>query len=104
MSNATNESSSTSISSSCSSGCVWAHGCAVRPSSWLRHSLTTVFLVLILNAYAFPERGLTGAVSLLLVALALAAAFGLALPMRRLRVGGPRRWRKPPTRNWSSGC
>ncbi len=49
--------------------------------------LTTVFLVLILNAFAFPVRGLTGARSLLLVALALAAAFGLALPMRRLTRG-----------------
>ena len=38
--------------------------------------ITTVFLVLILNAFAFPVRGLTGARSLLLVVLALAAAFG----------------------------
>ena len=33
--------------------------------------ITTVFLVLLLNAFAFPVRGLTGARSLLLVILAL---------------------------------
>src|SRR5271163_311517 len=49
--------------------------------------ITTVFLVLLLNAFAFPVRGLTGARSLLLVVLALAAAFGIALPMRRLTRG-----------------
>jgi hypothetical protein len=49
--------------------------------------ITTVLLVLILNAFAFPVRGLTGARSLLLGALALAAAFGLALPLRRLTRG-----------------
>src|SRR6202046_2578126 len=46
--------------------------------------ITTVFLVLILNAFAFPVRGLTGARSLLLLVLGLAAALGLALPLRRL--------------------
>jgi hypothetical protein len=49
--------------------------------------ITTIFLVFILNAFAFPVRGLTGARSLLLLVLALAAAFGLALPMRRLTRG-----------------
>jgi hypothetical protein len=49
--------------------------------------ITTIFLVLILNAFAFPVRGLTGARSLLLLILALAAAFGLALPVRRLTRG-----------------
>jgi hypothetical protein len=49
--------------------------------------ITTVFLVLILNAFAFPVRGLTGARSLLLVMLALAAAFGIAVPLRRLTRG-----------------
>src|ERR1700734_440909 len=49
--------------------------------------ITTVFLVLLLNAFAFPVRGLTAARSLLLVILALAAAFGIALPMRRLTRG-----------------
>jgi hypothetical protein len=46
--------------------------------------LTTIFLVLVLNAFAFPIRGLTGARLLLLLALALAAAFALALPFQRL--------------------
>ncbi len=49
--------------------------------------ITTVFLVLLLNVFAFPVRGLTGARSLLLVILGLAAAFGLAIPMRRLTRG-----------------
>jgi hypothetical protein len=49
--------------------------------------ITTIFLVLILNSFAFPVRGLTGARSLLLLVLGLAAAFGLALPMRRLTRG-----------------
>ena len=46
--------------------------------------LTTIFLVLILNAFAFPLRSLIGARLLLLLAVALAAAFGLALPFLRL--------------------
>ena len=46
--------------------------------------ITTILLVLILNAFAFPVRGLTGARSLLLLVLGLAAAFALALPLRRL--------------------
>jgi hypothetical protein len=46
--------------------------------------VTTVFLVLILNAFAFPLRGLTGARSLLLIALACAAALAIALPLLRL--------------------
>ena len=46
--------------------------------------ITTVLLVLILNAFAFPVRGLTGARSLLLIVIALAAAFALALPLLRL--------------------
>jgi hypothetical protein len=46
--------------------------------------LTTIFLVLVLNAFAFPLRGLTEARLLLLLALALAAAFALALPFLRL--------------------
>src|SRR5271168_3023851 len=48
---------------------------------------TTIFLVLILNAFAFPIGSLTGARSLLLLVLGLVAAFGLALPLRRLTVG-----------------
>ena len=46
--------------------------------------ITTIFLVLILNAFAFPVRGLTGARSLLLFVLACAAGFALALPLLRL--------------------
>ena len=46
--------------------------------------ITTIFLVLILNAFAFPVRGLAGARSLLLIALAVAAALALALPLLRL--------------------
>ena len=43
--------------------------------------ITTVFLVLILNAFAFPVRGLTGARSLLLVVLALAAGLRDRAPL-----------------------
>ena len=46
--------------------------------------ITTVFLVLILNALAFPVSGLNGARLLLLIAAGVAVAFGLALPLRRL--------------------
>ncbi len=46
--------------------------------------ITTVLLVLILNTFAFPVHGLTGARSLLLIVLALAAALALALPLLRL--------------------
>jgi hypothetical protein len=46
--------------------------------------VTTVLLVIILNSFAFPLRGLSGARWLLLLALACAAALALALPLRRL--------------------
>lgn len=46
--------------------------------------ITTVFLVLILNAFAFPVSGLHGARLLLLIAAGVAVAFALALPLRRL--------------------
>ena len=46
--------------------------------------ITTVFLVLILNRFAFPVRGLTGARSLLLIVIACAAGLSLALPLMRL--------------------
>ena len=49
--------------------------------------ITTILGVLILNAFAFPVRGVTGARSLLLVVLGLAAAFALVLPLRRLTRG-----------------
>src|SRR6202021_4038966 len=40
--------------------------------------ITTVLVVLILNAFAFPVRGLAGARSLLAIAIALAGAFAIA--------------------------
>jgi hypothetical protein len=46
--------------------------------------ITTVFLVLILNRFAFPLRGLTGARSLLLIVIACAGGLALALPLFRL--------------------
>ncbi len=46
--------------------------------------VATVLLVLILNAYAFPEHGLTPARLILLGLVAAAAGFGLALPWVRL--------------------
>src|SRR5258708_13652769 len=46
--------------------------------------IATVFLVLILNSFAFPVRGLTGARSLLLVVIACAAGLAIALPLMRL--------------------
>ncbi len=46
--------------------------------------ITTVFLVLILNRFAFPVRGLIGARSLLLIVIACAAGLALALPLLRL--------------------
>jgi hypothetical protein len=45
---------------------------------------TTVVLVLILNAFAFPQRGLASTRAVLFFLLALAALFGLALPLSRL--------------------
>ena len=53
--------------------------------------ITTIVLVLILNAFAFPVHSLTGARSLLLLVLGLVAAFALALPLRRLTRGRARR-------------
>ncbi len=46
--------------------------------------ITTLGLVLLLNAFAFPVRGVIGARSLLLIVLATVAAIGIALPLRRL--------------------
>ena len=44
----------------------------------------TVVLTLILNAYAFPERGLTPARLALFAVVAAAVCFGLAWPLWRL--------------------
>ncbi len=46
--------------------------------------VATVLLTLILNAYAFPEHGVTPARLVLLAAVAAAVGFGLALPWLRL--------------------
>ncbi len=59
----------------------WARGAAVLMAAAL---VTTLVLVLILNAYAFPVRGLTGARIALLVVLGLTGAFALAVPVVRL--------------------
>ena len=59
----------------------WARGAAVLMATAL---FTTLVLVLILNAYAFPVRGLTGARVALLVVLGLTGAFALAVPVVRL--------------------
>jgi len=61
-------------------------------AAWMRGAVTftgtalmvTLALVLLLNHFAFPARGLTGARLALFVALATAAAFGIAFPLRRL--------------------
>ena len=58
--------------------------------------ITTIFLVLILNAFAFPVRGLTGARSLLLIVIALrcglraCAALAASYAPPRHRGGGVR--------------
>jgi hypothetical protein len=46
--------------------------------------IATVLLTLVLNAFAFPEHGLTPARLVLLAAVVAAAGFGLALPWLRL--------------------
>jgi hypothetical protein len=45
---------------------------------------TTVVLVLVLNAFAFPQRGLASTRAVLFFLLAVAALFGLVLPLLRL--------------------
>ena len=46
--------------------------------------IVTIALVVLLNQFAFPLRGLAGARLALFAALATAAAFGLAFPLVRL--------------------
>src|SRR5215472_407622 len=46
--------------------------------------VTTVVLVLILNKFAFPDRSLFGARTILLLILIVTAALGLAIPLVRL--------------------
>ena len=66
--------------------------------------ITTIFLVLILNRFAFPVRGLTGARSLLLIVIACAAALRSRFRCCVSRAAAPRWWRSPLILNSSSGC
>ena len=59
----------------------WMRGAAIFTSTALA---VTIGLALLLNQFAFPAHGVTGARSALLLALASAAAFGIALPVVRL--------------------
>src|SRR5882757_3851479 len=59
----------------------WLRGAAIFTGTAL---VVTVGLVLLLNHYAFPAHGITGARLTLLAALAAVAGFGLALPLVRL--------------------
>jgi hypothetical protein len=59
----------------------WVRGAAVFTGTAL---ITTVGLVLLLNRFAFPAPGVTGARVALLFALGAAAALGVALPVVRL--------------------
>ncbi len=63
----------------------------LRLSAWLRGAaiftgtalVVTVVLVLALNRFAFPAHGVTAARLAIFVALAVAAAFGIAVPLMR---------------------
>ena len=59
----------------------WMRGAAIFTGTAL---VTTVALVLLLNRFAFPSPGVTGARVALFFALAVAAALGIALPLVRL--------------------
>jgi hypothetical protein len=59
----------------------WLRGAAIFTGTAL---VVTLALVLLLNHYAFPAHGVTGARLALLAALAAVAAFGIALPLMRL--------------------
>jgi len=59
----------------------WLRGVAIFVGTAL---IVTITLVLLLNHYAFPAVGVKGARLALLVALALVAGIGIALPLRRL--------------------
>jgi len=63
---------------------VWARGATIFTATAL---VTTVALVLVLNRFAFPARGVAAARLAIFVALALAASFGIALPLIRLTRG-----------------
>src|SRR3982074_1035917 len=59
----------------------WLRGAAIFTGTAL---IVTVALVLLLNHYAFPAHGVTGARLALLAVLAAVAGFGIALPLVRL--------------------
>src|SRR5436309_1325518 len=59
----------------------WVRGAAIFTGTAL---VTTVGLVLLLNRFAFPASGVTGARAAMLFVLAAAAALGIALPLVRL--------------------
>ena len=59
----------------------WLRGAAIFAGTAL---MVTIALVLLLNQFAFPARGIAGARLALLIALALAAAFGIAMPLARM--------------------
>jgi len=62
----------------------WVRGAAIFAGTALA---TTVALVLVLNRFAFPTHGIMEARLAIFVALALSAAFGVALPLIRLTRG-----------------
>ena len=59
----------------------WVRGAAILMAAAL---FTTLVLVVILNKYAFPGRGMTGARIGLIAVLALTGAFAVAWPVMRL--------------------
>jgi hypothetical protein len=59
----------------------WLRGAAIFTGTAL---LVTIALVLLLNRFAFPAHGVAGARLALLIILAAAAGFGIALPLLRL--------------------
>ena len=58
----------------------WLRGAAIFTGTAL---VVTVSLVLILNRFAFPAHGVTAARLAILIALAVAAVFGIVLPLIR---------------------
>ena len=59
----------------------WLRGAAIFTTTAL---LVTVILVLLLNQLAFPAHGISLSRVVILAALAVAAIFGVALPIQRL--------------------
>ena len=59
----------------------WLRGAAIFTGTALT---VTVVLVLVLNHFAFPEHGVTAARWSIFAALAVAAVFGVAVPLMRM--------------------